>query len=106
MDEMVKEGLFTYSDERFSEGYWWTRAGERAAEKAWRQAPVKRSKIRFRNDPRVEIALNGNKEEVCHVSGLCVREVFGTWLVDHPNGLENVSFKSADEAIEWALNQS
>lgn len=112
MQEMVKEGLFTYSTAMFSQGYWWTEAGEKAAKKAWRQLPVVRFKTRYRNHPKVKIGLNGHKEEVCEVMrpkrrspGLRVRESLGKWLIDHPNGLENVSFKSADEAIEWALEQ-
>lgn len=112
MQQMVKEGLFTYSDTMFSEGYWWTPAGERAAKELWQRLPVQRViQTRYRNHPRVRISLNGNKEELCHVvgpwrSGLYVREIVrGRWLIDHPNGDRNVSFGSADEAIEWALRQ-
>jgi hypothetical protein len=114
MQQMVDEGLFRYSDTMFSEGYWWTRDGERAAEEVWQRVPVETFETRYRDHPRVRIGLNGNKEELCHVtgpgyrgpswgSGLWVRESLGRWLVDHPNGEEIVRFGSADEAIEWAL---
>jgi hypothetical protein len=116
MQQMVQEGLFRYSGTMFSEGYWWTPAGERAAEEVWQQVPVKRFETRYRDHPQVRFTLNGNKEEICHVigpdysgpsggSGLWVRESLGGWLVDHPNGRENVRFKSADKAIKWALQQ-
>lgn len=111
MRQMVQEGLFMYSNVMFSEGYWWTPAGEQAAEDAWQRLPIKRFETCHRNHPRVHISLNGRKEESCHVagpwcSGLWVREIApGRWLIDHPNGEETVPFKSADEAIEWALSQ-
>ncbi len=115
MQQMVREGLFRYSDTRFSEGYWWTRTGERAAQEAWRRTPVQKLKTRYRNHPQVRITLNGNKEELCHViieannskkgRALWVRESFGRWLVDHPNGLKNERFNSINQAIEWALQQ-
>jgi len=112
MDEMVKEELFTYSTAMFSQGYWWTPAGEKAAKRAWRQLPVVQFKTRYRNHPKVKIGLNGHKEEVCEVMrpkrrspGLRVREVLGKWLIDHPSGTKNMTFKSADEAIKWGLEQ-
>jgi hypothetical protein len=116
MQQMVAEGLFSYSDTMFSEGFWWTDAGREAAEQAWQQVPVQPFETSYRNHPQVRIGLNGRKEEVCHVigpnyagpswgSGLLVREWLGQWLVDHPNGEENVPFGSADEAIAWALEQ-
>ena len=102
MQQMVKEGLF----HRSGRGYWWTKVGERAAEEAWRRAPVRKFKTRYRNHPKVRISVNGRKEEMCHVSGLWVREKpSGGWLIDHPNGKGVVPFESADKAIEWALEQ-
>lgn len=114
MRQMVREGLFTSSNSMFSEGYWWTPAGEQAAEQAWHHAPVRRFDTCYRDHPQVCISLSGHKEELCHVvgqktkgRGLWVREMplGGRWLVDHPNGTKNVSFKSADAAIAWALKQ-
>ena len=114
MQKMVEEGLFRYSNDMFSKGYWWTKAGKRAAEAAWQQIPVQRFETRYRDHPQVSIGLNGYKQEVCHViwpkgvrgSELWVREgLDGRWLVDHPNGGSNVPFESADKAIEWALEQ-
>ena len=112
MDQMVQEELFTYSDTKFSEGYWWTEKGKAAAESAWRQAPVQRFETKYRNHPLVRIEVNGDKEELCHVirmgkgSPLWVREVLGgRWFVSHPTEDRNMPFGSADAAIEWALEQ-
>jgi hypothetical protein len=114
MHQMVQEGLFRYSDTMFSEGFWWTPVGERAAEEAWQQTPVEEFETRYRNHPQVRFMLNGRKEELCYVfgpnyaegrSGLWVREFLGQWLVDHPDGERNERFSSADQAIEWTLAQ-
>jgi hypothetical protein len=109
MNQMVEEGLFRHSTSFGSYGYWWTREGEQAAEQAWEQAPVERFETSYRDHPQVKFELNGLKEELCYVTcasrekPLWVREVVGRYLVDHPNGMENKSFDSADEAIAWAI---
>jgi hypothetical protein len=109
MDQMVEEGLFRCSDTRFSEGYWWTPAGERAAEDAWESVPAERFETSYRDHPQVSFSLNGNKEELCYVTcasrerPLWVRESLGSYIVDHPSGMGNEYFDSADEAISWAL---
>lgn len=115
MQDMVRQGLFTYSNTMFNKGYSWTPDGKRAAEAAWRRVPVKRFKTRYRRHSRVKIGLNGQKEEVCEVMrpkrrspGLRVEESLfsnGEWLIDHPDGTKRMTFKSADEAIKWGLEQ-
>jgi hypothetical protein len=109
MNQMVDEGLFRRSEMPYSEGYWWTPEGERAAEEAFESAPVQRFETSYRDHPQVELSLNFNKEELCHVTcksrstPLWVRESLGNFIVDHPSGMHNMYFDSADEAIEWAL---
>lgn len=116
MQQMVEEELFRRSDTMFSEGYWWTPKGKAEAERVWRRLPVKKFQTLYRGHRRVFLELNGYKEEICRVigpklpepmkkSGLRVREFLGKWLVDHPSGQKNETFKTADEAIEWALGQ-
>lgn len=111
MQQMVEERLFYYSDAMFSEGYWWTPAGEQAAKEAWERVPVQHFETRYRGHPQVCFDLNGYKDEYCYVirpsdgSKLWVRGSDSHWLIDHPNGQENVPFGSADDAIAWALEE-
>lgn len=102
MQQMLAEGLFNRASDPFSQGDWWTSAGEQAANEAWEAVPVEQIETCYRGHPQVLLLLTSYKEERCYVtgpnytrsgSGLYVRELDpGRWLVDHPYEDENVPF--------------